>query len=68
MENIKCFIIGLGNISLGYDGFIKNNNKIFTHSKSINSLNSFNLLGGCDISKKKETFFLRFIKSQYSII
>ncbi len=62
MENIKCFIIGLGNISLGYDGFIKNNNKIFTHSKSINSLNSFNLLGGCDISKKKRDLFFKIYK------
>jgi len=57
MERVKCFIIGLGNISVGYDRLNKNNNKFYTHSKSINFLKSLNLLGGCDISKKKRDFF-----------
>ena len=61
MKKISCFIIGLGNISVGYDKFKKKNNKFYTHSKSINNLKNFNLVGGCDISKKKEMFFRNFI-------
>ena len=65
MERIKCFIIGLGSISVGYDRLNKTNDKFYTHSKSINFLKPLDLLGGCDISKKKEIFFRIFIKNQH---
>lgn len=57
MKKINCFIIGLGNIAVGYDRFLKNKNKFYTHAKSIVSLKFFNLIGGCDISKKKRDIF-----------
>ncbi len=57
MKKINCLIVGLGNISVGYDRFLKNSDKFYTHSKSIISIKFFNLLGGCDISKKKREIF-----------
>ena len=62
MERIKCFIIGLGSISVGYDRLNKTNDKFYTHSKSINFLKPLDLLGGCDISKKKRDIFSNIYK------
>ena len=59
MKNIKCLIVGLGNIAVGYDGFIKNKNIFYTHAKSINASKSFTLIGGVDQSKKKRDIFYK---------
>ena len=68
MNNLKCFIIGLGNIGVGYDFNKKSKRVFYTHAKSIYSLKKFNLVGGCDISKKKEIFFQQLIKNLLLII
>ena len=57
MLKIKCFIVGLGNIAIGYDQSIKNKNIFYTHAKSISHGKIFDLIGGSDISKKKRDVF-----------
>tara|TARA_B100000795_G_scaffold246893_1_gene212847 strand:- start:240 stop:1169 length:930 start_codon:yes stop_codon:yes gene_type:complete len=58
MQKIKSFIIGLGNIGIGYDKTIKNK-YFYTHAKSITYSKIFDLVGGSDISKKKRDIFLK---------
>ena len=59
MLKIKCFIVGLGNIAIGYDQSVKNKNIIYTHAKSIVHGKIFDLIGGSDISKKKRDIFFK---------
>ena len=59
MLKIKCFIVGLGNIAIGYDQSIKNKNIFYTHAKSISHGKIFDLIGGSDISKKKRDIFFK---------
>ena len=49
-----CLIIGLGKIGMEYDYKLKNNNKIFSHSKAIFLHKHFKLIGGVDQSKIKD--------------
>ena len=58
MKKIKCFIIGLGNISVGYDKDIKKKDVFYTNAKSIEANKSLELIGGTDSSKKKRERFL----------
>ena len=52
-----CLIIGLGKIGMEYDYNLKNNNKIFSHSKAIFLHKHFKLIGGVDQSKNKRLKF-----------
>jgi len=62
MKKTKCFIIGLGNISVGYDRYIKKKNIFLTHAKSIDANKSLELIGGTDNSKKKRDVFFKLYK------
>ncbi len=62
MKKVKCFIIGLGNISVGYDKHIKRKNIFYTHAKSIEYNKSLELIGGTDKSKKKRDLFFKLYK------
>jgi len=62
MKKIKCFIIGLGNISVGYDKDIKKKDVFYTHAKSIEANKSLELIGGTDSSKKKRERFFKIYK------
>ena len=62
MKKTKCYIIGLGNISVGYDKHMSKKNTFFTHAKSIEANTSFELIGGTDISKKKRDIFVNLYK------
>ena len=62
MKKVKCFIVGLGNISVGYDKHIKRKNIFYTHAKSIEYNKSLELIGGTDKSKKKRDLFFKLYK------
>jgi predicted dehydrogenase len=55
-------IIGLGNVGLLYDYFIKNENNIVSHAKAFEKYHGFRLLAGVDPSIKKRNLF----KKKYS--
>lgn len=62
MNKVGTLIIGLGNIAVNYDRFIKKKNFYHTHSKSILKSRDFELLGGSDILKKKRDKFSEIYK------
>lgn len=55
-NKIKIAIIGLGNISLGFD-LTSKKNQIFTHTKAILKDSRFKLVGGVDLDRGKRKQF-----------
>jgi len=54
---LKCMLIGLGNIGMGYDLEFNSNSNILTHAKAINLHSNFELIAGIDNSKSRRMEF-----------
>ena len=55
----KALIIGLGNIGMGYDYNLSHHDYILTHAQALHNDRNYELLGGVDISRKKQSDFTK---------
>lgn len=59
---IKTLICGLGQIGMGYDLNLDNNQFILTHARSVSLNPKFDLIAGIDIDKKRREIFSKHYK------
>ena len=67
MKKIKTLIVGLGKVGFEYDKNHIQSSHILTHSKALKKNKNYKLIGGVDIDKKKEFYFLKNIKLKFLI-